>query len=525
MSSPFSSELAKLDGSLQSIQYQLDSLRAALEVNDDQLSTSVTEARQHATILRNLIRTERPDANWADRESLNQLIRELEIERRNRQCRAKLLELASELDAGSVKHRLNARCTALNTLRLEAVKELQSQAALAKEVKDLPGPSAGEWIHWACTLQDNRDATILMNLRRDFGTLERFASEMEESYWIPGQPVRDGSNQPSEASIGSPEAGAETLGGTSAKPMAAVLTYQDGLPENVRAEFEKASRSGDYSQALSLCYEHQSSAAPSVAETVSSQDATPLTNYCEKCGRSYRKVHVCLLDDPALQGASDVPPVDKDNLSPPLQRFIEGLDRGMELSSEPTPGQPAEQPSIDISDQPATRFVYETLEIRGNGELSWIFINTGDADVKNVTITFSVKYLSIPNGAPIANSTAHFFHKFREIAPTSHPEEGTASFANAIFQVPSREWQRFRDTDLAVAINGTLKYENGSEKPIEQQICYYGLAWEWWLPSARKMQLKPTLYRVDDGTTFENALNSALKDKFIQLEATGQPRK
>jgi hypothetical protein len=189
MSSPFSSALTQLDANLQTIQSQLDGLRAGLDVDDNQLGRSLRDARQHAAIVRDLIRAERPDANWTDRRALDRLIHEVIATkaRRNQQRRTKLLELANELEAGSVKHRRDSRTTELNTLRLEAVQELQTEAALAEQVKDLPGPNADEWLHWVCNLQEARDALVLTNLRRDFGAVERFAGEMEEMYWTPGQ--------------------------------------------------------------------------------------------------------------------------------------------------------------------------------------------------------------------------------------------------------------------------------------------------------------------------------------------------
>jgi hypothetical protein len=190
MPSPFASALTKLDGSLLAIQSHLDLLQAGLDVNDGQLNQSMSEARHHAASLRDLIRAERPDAKWTDRKSLEHLIHELEIAakaRRNQQRRAKLLELASELDNGLVQHRFKARAAALNQLRVEAVNELRTEAALSEQVKELPGPLANQWIHWVCNLQEEKDALVLTDLRRDFVALERFAREMEEDYWAPGQ--------------------------------------------------------------------------------------------------------------------------------------------------------------------------------------------------------------------------------------------------------------------------------------------------------------------------------------------------
>lgn len=190
MPSPFASALTKLDGSLLAIQSQLDQLQAGLDVNDGLLNQSMSEARHNAAALRDMIRAERPDAKWIDRKSLEQLLHDLEIAakaRRNQQRRAKLLELANDLDSGLVQHRFKARAASLNQLRVEAVNELRTEAALSEQVKELPGPIAGQWIHWVCNLQEEKDALVLTDLRRDFVALERFAREMEEDYWAPGQ--------------------------------------------------------------------------------------------------------------------------------------------------------------------------------------------------------------------------------------------------------------------------------------------------------------------------------------------------
>lgn len=198
MSSPFWSALGKLDGSVHTIQSQVDCMRAALEIDDAKLSQSLMQARREGALLRDLIRAERPDAKWNDRTELDMLIHDLEIaaqERRNQQRRNKLLDLAGELEAGKVKHRFEARSSALNALRLEAVKELRKEAAAPQQEKELPGPDAAMWLHWACNLQEGKDSLVLASLNKDFGAVERFIGEMEESYWVPGE--RANSSDPS----------------------------------------------------------------------------------------------------------------------------------------------------------------------------------------------------------------------------------------------------------------------------------------------------------------------------------------
>jgi hypothetical protein len=190
MSSPFWSALGKLDGSLHAIQSQVDALRAGLEIDDAKLSQSLMHARRDVALLRNLIRSERPDAKWNARTELDMLIHDLEIDaqqRRNEQRRMRLLDLADEFEAGIARHRSESRTTSLNRLRMDAIEQLRAAATVPEQQKELPGPAASEWLHWACNLRDKDDATIIDDLRRRFPALEAFAAEMEGRYWTPGE--------------------------------------------------------------------------------------------------------------------------------------------------------------------------------------------------------------------------------------------------------------------------------------------------------------------------------------------------
>jgi len=189
MSSPISSALEKLDGSLLALQSEVDCLRGGSEVSDDQLRQRLAEARQHATAVRDLIRAQSADAKWGDREALDLLILELEIaaqEKVGEERRTRLLELASEFEAGSIKHRFESRVSALNALRQEAVDQLRADAALKEQAKVLPGPDPGSWLQWACNLQEDSDAVTLNQLQTDFPAVASFTGEMEENYWVPG---------------------------------------------------------------------------------------------------------------------------------------------------------------------------------------------------------------------------------------------------------------------------------------------------------------------------------------------------
>ena len=193
MSAPFLSALGDLDGKLQAAEAQLQRVSAALPLDDLALIQAFQEASRLADVLAALIRTERPQARWNNREELDSLVLELEEEaeaRLEQQRRARLLEVAEELEAGHVKHRFAARTEQLNALRDKAALELRAQAALPDRVKELPGPGAGGWLIWAFNLTDDEDENIVRLLQTDFAAVEAFTGQMEEMYWVSGRRSR-----------------------------------------------------------------------------------------------------------------------------------------------------------------------------------------------------------------------------------------------------------------------------------------------------------------------------------------------
>jgi hypothetical protein len=132
---------------------------------------------------------------------------------------------------------------------LEAVEELRTAAASPEQVKDLPGPKASEWLHWACNLHDAEDASVLIILSRNFAAVERFTAELDESYWIPGQRVNESPEQPPEPSVrpaeeplGIPAVGEEHSHsplqmGTALAPEPAVLQPEPG--DEVLSSFDE----------------------------------------------------------------------------------------------------------------------------------------------------------------------------------------------------------------------------------------------------------------------------------------------
>lgn len=257
---PLLSTLAELDTSTEAIESQLDLLEAALQVSEERLIQTFQAACQTATRLTQQIHAERPDAHWSDRASLEQLIQELKAaadERLNQQRRARVLDLANELDSGRVKHRLEARTTLLNKLRSEAVDELRAHADGRQQTKELPGPKAHEWLVWAFDLDDNKDAEILAGLRRDFPAVERFTAEMEESYWIPGQ-------KPEDSRDSGPPPQAKPRGGSSDSSSA--TTSSSSKSYNVGTTVSSKRQASDHAEVLARSYERPSESTAAVLE-------------------------------------------------------------------------------------------------------------------------------------------------------------------------------------------------------------------------------------------------------------------
>jgi HAMP domain-containing protein len=372
MSSPFFSELTKLDVSLRVIQAQVDRLRSGLDDDPDQLKQNITEACGHASALRDLIHKENANPKWSDREALEHLILALEIaadENRVEQRRGKLLDLAAELEAGSIKHRSNARAESLNALRMKAAAQLRELAARKEQDRELPGPEASQWVHWVCNLEEEKDAAVLAELRENYTALDELAASIEESFWVPGQrtaisPPAAAATIPELPSVPRAESPAASATQTPpasetespaipvAKPQAPGRVSVARLPKEVKAHFDKAVHTGDFSEALLLCYDAQESeaASPSEAQTpgqppavAASKEvasatgtASPPLKYCEECGRTYpSRYKVCPFDSMALkdlpESAPETPEIaglpDRYKISQPAQKKAASSDR------------------------------------------------------------------------------------------------------------------------------------------------------------------------------------------------------
>jgi Protein of unknown function (DUF2384) len=241
--SPFSSSLTKLDENLRIIQTQTERLRAGLDFNEDQLRRSLAEACQCATILSDLISAQRSDANEIDEAVLDRLVHELKTLRRVQRRRLKLLNLAMELRDGRVRHHRVNRTEALNELRLRAVNELLEMATSSSQQKELPGPTSGKWMHWACGLQTDTEGMMLEALRRDFPAVEEFLVDIDEQHWVPsethGADFSSEGFSSEEAAGAAEESDGEPLPGAAGGTIDAQPEDYDRLARELLAIFQK----------------------------------------------------------------------------------------------------------------------------------------------------------------------------------------------------------------------------------------------------------------------------------------------
>ncbi|HEY1732671.1 MAG TPA: BON domain-containing protein, partial [Terriglobales bacterium] len=347
---------------------------------------------QNALVVRELVHAERPAASWNDRSALEQLMDDLEKEAQIRlyeQRRTRLLDLASELEAGSVRHRFEARAASLSALRTGAVRELRIAAALPDQRKELPGPEPSQWLHWACNLLEENDASVFTELRTDFPALEEFAVEMEESYWVPGQ-AGQGSTRSAAPAARMPQEPASDWNDWKSPSSPPGSEYRKP-PHNVRAPSDAAVQSGGYGTAVALGYDTQSSAAPNLAETHWPAEETapwqraeamelddepavetiaPPLKVCEKCGKNYSNgFHACVVDQAVLQIAAQTAPAVVDHGYPSNGKNGNGNGNGavaisaaelssmLETETVPTRGAAAtestETPAVDSSRETA----------------------------------------------------------------------------------------------------------------------------------------------------------------------------
>ena len=196
MTAKWPSALASLDRPLGAVEDAVRKLESSDEVDVASALAQLQAADEAARNLRAMLLAEVPDAEWQDRNQLNALVHTRHVE----QQRSRLIILASELELGTISHRRAARVTQLTELREEAVKELRYLAGIEGDPPTLPGPEAGRWVDWACSLKEPEDTEALQTLRKGFAYLDEFVASLEPGMWqVDGAPVQHDQELDAEA--------------------------------------------------------------------------------------------------------------------------------------------------------------------------------------------------------------------------------------------------------------------------------------------------------------------------------------
>src|SRR5208337_441135 len=127
MTTTYNSDLASLDHSLAIPRESLVTLRAAKPVNLADVTEQLKRAANSASIVRELVWSELPDASWQSREELDELMAEIQKifdARHLKQMRSRLLAMATELERGTIVHRRAHRLDELKQMRDQAVTHL-----------------------------------------------------------------------------------------------------------------------------------------------------------------------------------------------------------------------------------------------------------------------------------------------------------------------------------------------------------------------------------------------------------------
>jgi periplasmic protein TonB len=158
-------------------------LKAARSIDIKEVIVQLRVAAEAAEKLRAFVLAERPGASWKNRQELDALLDKIEKDIQVRTLRSQLLDLAAELERGTVTHRRAARVQQVSQFRNAAIKELRTKAGTKGAPPTLPGPVADHWVDWACALEEPGDARSLEILRNSFPSLDSFVSHLEAGMW------------------------------------------------------------------------------------------------------------------------------------------------------------------------------------------------------------------------------------------------------------------------------------------------------------------------------------------------------
>ncbi len=183
MSSTSQDTRASLDDSLVLPFDTWGKLKAARSGDLKEVIAQIKAAADAAEKLRSFVLSERPGASWQNRQELDALLEKIDKDIQVRTMRSHLLDLAAELERGTVTHRRAARVQQVSQFRNAAIKELRTKAGAKGAPPSLPGPVADHWVDWACALEEPGDTRSLEILRSSFPALDSFVSHLEAGMW------------------------------------------------------------------------------------------------------------------------------------------------------------------------------------------------------------------------------------------------------------------------------------------------------------------------------------------------------
>jgi hypothetical protein len=282
----------------------IDLLEAGQQVSRGEALAGLSRLFDACQNLRDAILSEDSAADWGSVDELHELVIRLDDAASKRR---RYLDLAQVLAGGTVIHRRERSRQERLALRDAAVAELMEISDLAAP-PELPGPSADEWLPWACSLEDGVDDPDLIHLKNHFPNLDDFVSEMEIEWWQEGNArpaVQLGASIPA-ISVTSPappvaQPSASSSSGSGADPASAqAFSHSDS-----DIAIEEETEAPDTAAVNELQHEHadetEASIDPDVAELLKSATlepvATPAPQLSVESGD-----HVVTLTDTLLSG-------------------------------------------------------------------------------------------------------------------------------------------------------------------------------------------------------------------------------
>ena len=121
--------------------------------------------------------------------------------------------------------------------------------------------------------------------------------------------------------------------------------------------------------------------------------------------------------------------------------------------------------------------------IYSDGEIWWHIVNIGRVPATNVVIYATTSDLDVGSGKMISRGPP-----LRKVFPTVPHTENPNEVASGgpgeiawydvpVFTVPSVRWDAFSETRLALALKGTVSYNNGFDAGETIPVCYYFFAY------------------------------------------------